>query len=102
MIRGVDRQVHKAIKDAAKAEGVSVGVWVRRALLQAIEASADGPATVMDLVEKIRMLTARLDVLEMSHHSLHPRGHMRGHALNRLTAKSANERTKWRRTKKSK
>src|SRR4051794_10787742 len=67
MIRGVDRKTRKAIKDAAKAEGASVGTWVRRALQRALDASADGPATVMDLSERLRVLGARLSVIEKSH-----------------------------------
>jgi len=98
MIRGVDRDIRKAIKDAAKAEGISVGTWVRRSMLRALEATADGPATLIDLGERVRLLGARLSVLEKSHRALHQRVHIPG-----LTAKSAAEqRSKWRRTKKSK
>jgi hypothetical protein len=46
MIRGVDREIRKAIKDAAKTEGVSVGTWVRRSLVRALDPAADGPITV--------------------------------------------------------
>jgi hypothetical protein len=99
MIRGVDREIRKAIKDAAKAEGVSVGTWVRRSLVRALDATADGPATVMDLSEHVRVLGARLSVLEKSYRALHQEVHVTG----RLTAKSASEkRTRWRRTKKLK
>ena len=56
MIRGVDREMRKAIKDAAKAEGISVGTWVRRSLLRALDAAADGPTTLIDLSEHMRML----------------------------------------------
>src|SRR5262249_62177281 len=71
MIRGVDREIRKAVKDAAKAEGISVGRWVRRSLVRALDACADGPATVMDLSERVRALGARLSVLEKSHRALH-------------------------------
>ena len=70
MIRGVDRQVRKAVKNAAKAEGVGVGVWVRRVLVQALESPGGGPATASNLGEKIRLLGARLSALEKSHRSL--------------------------------
>jgi hypothetical protein len=70
MIRGVDRKIRKAIKDAAKAEGVSVGTWVRRSLVQALNASVDGPPSTSGLNEHMRMLGARLSVLEKSHRAL--------------------------------
>jgi hypothetical protein len=99
MIRGVDREIRKAIKDAAKAEGISVGTWVRRSLVRALDASADGPATVMDLSERVRALAARLSVLEKSHRALHRELHV----TDRLAVNSASEtRARWRRTKKSK
>src|SRR5258707_14614952 len=97
MIRGVDREIRKAIKDAAKAEGVSVGTWVRRSLVRGLDASADGPATVMELSEHVRMLGARLSVLEKSHRALHQKIHV----ADRPTAKSASE-NRWRPTGKSK
>ena len=71
MIRGVDREIRKAIKDAAKAEGISVGIWVRRGLLRTLEATANGPATLLDLSERMGVLEARLSVLEKSHRALH-------------------------------
>jgi hypothetical protein len=99
MIRGVDREIRKAVKDAAKAEGVSVGTWVRRSLVRGLDASADGPATVMDLSEHMRVLGARLSLLETSHRALHQKVHVG----NGRTAQAASEkRTRWRRTKKSK
>ena len=55
MIRGVDRETRKSIKDAARAEGISVGTWVRRCLLRTLKATADGPATLMDLREQMRI-----------------------------------------------
>jgi hypothetical protein len=67
MIRGVDPATRKVVKAAAKAEGVSVGRWVRRALAAALNASAGGPSTVDALSERLRLLEARLDVLEKSH-----------------------------------
>ena len=99
MIRGVDREIRKAIKDAARAEGISVGTWVRRSLLRALDATADGPATLIDLSEKVRILGARLSVLEKSHRALH----QSVHTADRLPAKSAAEqRSQWRRIKRSK
>jgi hypothetical protein len=99
MIRGVDREIRKAIKDAARAEGISVGIWVRRGLLRTLEASANGPATLLDLSERMGVLEARLSVLEKSHRVLH----QSVHATDRPTTNAASEqRTRWRRTKKSK
>jgi hypothetical protein len=71
MIRGVDREVRKAIKEAAKAEGLSVGSWVRRSLQRALNAAADGPSSMLDLNERMRLLDARLTTLEKSHRTLH-------------------------------
>ncbi|HKA79544.1 MAG TPA: hypothetical protein VKD43_05895 [Xanthobacteraceae bacterium] len=99
MIRGVDREIRKAIKDAARAEGISVGIWVRRGLLRTLEASADGPATLIDLSEKMRVLEARLSVLEKSHRTLHQRVHATAGPTSRVASE---HRTRWRRTKKSK
>ena len=99
MIRGVDREIRKAIKDAAKAEGSSVGTWVRRALLRALDATADGPATVMDVSERLRILSARLSVVEKSHRDLH----RKVHATSGLVARSEREtRKRWPPTRKSK
>ena len=97
MIRGVDREIRKAVKDAARAEGISIGTWVRRSLVQGLDASADAPATVMDLSKHVRVLGARLSLLEKSHRALH----RDVHAADRPTAKSANG-IRWRPTKKSK
>lgn len=99
MIRGVDHRTRKAIKDAAKAEGTSLGTWVRRALLRALDTTADGPATLMDLSERMRVLAARLSVLEKSHRDLH----QSVHASESLIGKSEGEkRNRWPRTRKSK
>lgn len=97
MIRGVDREIRKAIKDAAKAEGISVGTWVRRCLVRSLDATADGPATLMDLSERVRVLGARLSVLETSHRALHRK--VRGN--DGLPAKSTSD-NQWRRIKKLK
>ncbi len=95
MIRGVDREVRKAAKDAAKAEGLSVGAWVRRSIVRALEAAADGPAAAMDLSQRMRLLEARLSVLEKSHLDLHQKV--------RSAGKPASEKqTSWKRPKKSK
>jgi hypothetical protein len=99
MIRGVGRDIRKAVKDAAKTEGVNVGAWVRRSIVRALDATADGPTTVHELSEHVRLLGARLSVLEKSHRALH----QQVHAADRLAGTSATEkRTRWRRTKKSK
>jgi hypothetical protein len=99
MIRGVDRQVRKAVKDAAKTEGVGVGVWVRRALVRALGSTADDTTTVTNLSEHMRILGARLSVLEKSHRDLHKKVHVAG----RVAGKSASEkRAEWRPTSKSK
>ena len=98
MIRGVDRKIRKAVKDAAKLEGTSVGTWVRRALQRALDAAVDGPADLNDLNKRMRIVGARLDVLERSHRSLH----QKVHATGTLIGKSQSENRKtWRRTKKS-
>ena len=98
MIRGVDRETRKAIKDAAKTEGVSVGTWVRRSLVRALEPTADGPTTVIELSKHMRILGARLSVLEKSHRALHQKVHV----ADKSAAKSASEiPTRWRHTKKS-
>jgi hypothetical protein len=73
MIRGVDSATRKVVKAAAKAEGVSIGRWVRRALAAALNTAADGPSTTDRLSERLRLLEARLDVLEKSHRTLHHR-----------------------------
>jgi hypothetical protein len=99
MIRGVDRETRKAIKDAARAEGISVGIWVRRGLLRTLEATANGPATLLDVSERMGILEARLSVLEKSHRVLH----RRVHAADRPTTNGASgQRARWPRTKKSK
>ena len=87
MIRGVDREIRKAIKDAAKTEGVSVGTWVRRSLVRALDPTADGPITLIELSEHMRILGARLSVLEKSHRALHQKVHV----ADRPAAKSASE-----------
>jgi hypothetical protein len=97
MDRGVDREIRKAVKDAARAEGISVGTWARRSLVRGLDASADGPATVMEPSKHVRLLGARLSLLEKSHRALH----RDVHAADRPTANSARER-RWRPTKKSK
>src|SRR5262245_34695248 len=99
MIRGVDREIRKAVKDAARTEGVSVGTWVRRCLVRAIKAAADAPTTMSDLSKHVRILDARLGVLEKSHRDLHHELH----ATDGLAAGGVGgQRTRWRRTRKSK
>jgi hypothetical protein len=99
MIRGIDREIRNAIKNAAKTDGISVGSWVRRSLVRTLHATAAGPATVIEVSEQMRILEARLSVLEKSHRSLH----QRVQAADGLNAKSTGQkRTRWRRTKKSK
>jgi hypothetical protein len=99
MIRGVDRKVRKAVKDAAKSEGVGVGVWVRRALVRALDSNTDDPAVVANMTEHLRILGARLSVLEKSHRDLH----QKFHTADRLTSSvTGDKRTEWRPTSKSK
>src|SRR5262245_24041543 len=99
MIRGVDRKVRKAVKDAAKAEGVGVGTWVRRALIRAIDSTAAGPSTMTDLSEQIHILGARLSVLETSNRELHEKFRT---AVGRMTKSASENKTRWRPTSKSK
>ena len=99
MIRGVDRKVRKAVKDAAKTEGVGVGVWVRRALVRALDSNTDDPAKVVNLTEHMRILGARLSVLEKSHRDLHHEVHGPG---KRIVNPESENRKKWPRTGKSK
>jgi hypothetical protein len=105
MIRGVDRAIRKAVKDAAKAEEVSVGTWVRRAMLRALHATADGPATVTDLSERVRVLGLRLQVLENSHRDLHRKVQTTG-SLSAAEPDDGTEKSgikkSWRRARKSK
>jgi hypothetical protein len=99
MIRGVDREIRKSIKEAARAEGISVGTWVRRCLQQGLKAPPNGPASVMDLHEQLRKFEARLEILENSARALQPKIHV----TDTRTGQSASEkRTRWRRTAKSK
>ena len=71
MIRGVDPAIRKAVKAAAKAEGVSLGRWVRRAFRVALDSAAGAPVTLDRLSKRVRVVEARLDVLEKSHRTLH-------------------------------
>jgi hypothetical protein len=98
MIRGVDRKIRKAVKDAAKAEGMSVGTWVRRALLQALDASAEGPPSVIDLNARMRILGARLSVLEKSQQDLHAKV---GTTEGLIGTPLGEKQKRWRRTTKS-
>jgi hypothetical protein len=99
MIRGVDREIRKAVKNAAKAEGVSVGTWVRRSLTRSLDVASKGPATITDLAERTRLLEARLGVLEGSHRTLH----QKIQASVRPAARAANQkRVSWKKTRKSK
>ena len=98
MIRGIGREIRKAVKDAAKTEGISVGTWVRRSIVQGLDATANGPTTLVELGKHVRVIAARLSVLEKSHRELHHEVH----AADTLTSVSTTEkRRKWR-TKKSK
>jgi hypothetical protein len=95
MIRGIGREIRKAVKDAAKTEGVSVGTWVRRSIVQGLDAAANGSTTFVELSKDVRMIAARLTVLEKSHRELH----QKVHAADTLTSISSIEkRRKWRRT----
>lgn len=81
MIRGVDRRVRKAIKDAAKAEGTNVGTWVLRALQRSLETAEGAPATVEGLKERMRLVEARMEVLEKSHRRLHQKVQTANHRI---------------------
>lgn len=99
MIRGVDRDIRKAVKEAAKAEGVGVGTWVRRAIVHALDAASDGPASSVDLAKRLHLLTVRLSVLEKSHRALHQQIQLAGRVPNR----AANQKRKsWTQIRKSK
>jgi hypothetical protein len=98
MIRGVDPATRRDVKARAKAEGMSLGRWVLRAIKSALDATADTPSTVDGLHKRLRILEARLDVLEQSHRTLHH------HVLatdNRLTPQTQKNRNRWTRAKKS-
>jgi hypothetical protein len=99
MIRGVDREVRKAIKNAAKAEGMSVGTWVRRSLIGSLDVASKGPATVTDLAERMRLLEARLSVLERSHRALHQKVHVGVRPAAKLATQ---KQVSWKKTRKSK
>jgi hypothetical protein len=73
MIRGVDPATRRAVKAAAEAEGMSVGRWVRRALSAALDAAAASPSTADTMDARLRLIEARLDVVEKSHRTLHHR-----------------------------
>ena len=70
MIRGVDRKVRKAVKAAAKAEGVSLGVWVRRALERSLQTPVNGALPLSQLSRRIRLCEARMEMLEKLHRGL--------------------------------
>jgi hypothetical protein len=99
MIRGVDREIRKAVKNAAKAEGIGLGTWVRRSLVRSLDVASKGPATVTDLAERMRQLEARLSVLERSHRALHQKVDVgvRPAAKVRIQKQAS-----WKRTRKSK
>jgi hypothetical protein len=71
MIRGVDLAIRKVVKATAKAEGVTLGRWVLRALQVALDSAAGAPVTVDRLSKRVQVVEARLDVLEKSHRALH-------------------------------
>ena len=98
MVRGVDPSTRKAVKARAKAEGMSLGRWVRRALETALDAGADSPSTLDSVNKRLRIIEARLDVLEQSHRTLHHRVLARD---NRLSPPGYKNRNRWTRTKKS-
>jgi hypothetical protein len=64
MIRGVDRKVRKVVKAAAKAEGISLGVWVRRALERSLQKPASAALPLTQLSRRVRLCEARLEMLE--------------------------------------
>lgn len=63
MIRGVDKTLRKAIKETAKAEGVSIGSWVRRALERSLEEDAATPRG-RDVGARLAALESRITALE--------------------------------------
>jgi len=96
MIRGIDSATRKVVKARAKAEGISLGRWVRRALQSALD--ADRASTLDGVNERLHILEARLDVLEQSHRTLH---HRVLATDNRFTTLGYKNRNRWTRTKKS-
>lgn len=98
MIRGVGRDIRNAAKDAARKEGVGVGAWVRRLIIRALNATADESATLAELSEHVRILGARLSVLENLHRALRQEVHAAGPAA----LSTAKKRMRWRHTRKSK
>jgi len=70
MIRGVDRKMREAVKAAAKAEGASLGAWVRRALEQSLAKPADRALPLSQLSRRIRLCEARVEMLEKLHRGL--------------------------------
>jgi hypothetical protein len=72
---------------------------VRRSIVRGLDATANGPTTFVELSKDVRMIAARLTVLEKSHRELH----QEVYAADTPTSVSTTEkRGKWRRTKKSK
>lgn len=98
MIRGIDLATRRIVKARAKAEGMSLGSWVRRALQSSLESSAGGPSTIDSLNKRLRILEARLDVLEQSHRTLH---HRVLTTDNRFVQSQYKNRNRWPRAKKS-
>ena len=66
-------QDSQSYQGCSKKRGISVGTWVRRGMVRALDTTRDGPVTVIELSERMRVLEARLTVLEKSHLSLHKR-----------------------------
>jgi hypothetical protein len=99
MIRGVDREIRRSIKEAAKAEGVSVGIWVRRSLVRALGANAASATNVTELNAHLEALGARVQALERSHRALQ----REFQHSERPGAEPTNERrSRWGRNRKSK
>lgn len=63
MLRGVGKDIRKAVKERAAAEGVSIGKWVKKALRLALDQPAEG-AQASDLEERLSRLEARMRRME--------------------------------------
>lgn len=63
MLRGVGKDIRKAVKERAAAEGVSIGNWVKKALRLALEQPIDGRPPP-DVEERLAQLEHRMRRVE--------------------------------------
>lgn len=63
MLRGVGKDIRKAVKERAAADGVSIGKWVKKALRSALDQSNDGHSPP-DFEDRLAQMEARLQRLE--------------------------------------